>query len=264
MVSLADRLDTQSGIFLLGILPTGSRDPYGLRRSVLGACRILIGMKVRVSLGDLLERAIRSYVDAAIDGTVPPADAKTSLLEFYRGRLQHLGEADGLRQDSVRSALAASMDDPYDARLRMAALDEIRAEPGFEVLAMAHKRIKNILHGRTVSSPDPALLKEDAERALDRSVRSARPAIEAAQARLDHAGALREIARLGGPLDRFFEDVLVMAEDRRLRDNRLGILQSIGALFLRVGDFSEIVVEGETAPPARATRPARRPTEAGR
>ena len=264
VVSLADRLDTQAGIFLLGIVPTGSRDPYGMRRSVLGACRILVGMRVRVSLGDLLERAILSCGQDVIEGSVPPADAKASLLEFYRGRLQHLGEADGLRQDSVRSALAASMDDPYDARLRMAALDGLRAEPGFEALALAHKRIKNILQGQAVTLPDPALLQEDAERSLDRSVRSALPAIEAAQARLDHAGALREIARLGGPLDRFFEEVLVMAEDRRLRDNRLAILRSIGALFLRVGDFSEIVVQGETAAPARAGGAAARPPGSGR
>ncbi len=156
------------------------------------------------------------------------------------------------------------MDDPYDAHLRMAALDGIRAEPGFEALALAHKRIKNILQGQTVTLSDPALLKEDAERALDQSVRSALPAIEAAQERLDHAVALREIARLGGPLDRFFDEVLVMAEDRRLRDNRLAILHSIGSLFLRIGDFSEIVVQRETSPSTRANAKAPRSTESGR
>src|SRR3989442_13948242 len=115
----------------------------------------------------------------------------------------------------------------------MAALDDIRVEPGFEALALAHKRIKNILQDQAATLPDPALLKEDAERALDRSVRSARPAIEAAQARLDHAGALREIARLGGPLDRFFEDVLVMAGDRGLAEHRPGLVQAHRALVLR-------------------------------
>ena len=134
----------------------------------------------------------------------------------------------------------------------------------FEALALAHKRIKNILQDQAATLPDPALLKEDAERALDRSVRSALPAIEAAQARLDHAGALREIARLGGPLDRFFEEVLVMAEDRRLRGNRLAILRSIGSLFLRVGDFSEIIVQPEAVAPARASGAATRPPESRR
>lgn len=265
VVSLADRLDTQAGIFLLGIVPTGSRDPYGLRRSVLGTCRILIEMKVRVSLAGLLEHTLRGYRDAAVDGAVSPADAKASLLEFYRGRLQHLGEAASLRQDSVRAALAASMDDPYDARLRMSALDALRSEPGFEALALAHKRIKNILKDRKAAPYDPALLKDDAERVLDRALKRAVPLIESAQGRLDHLAALREIARLSPALDRFFEEVLVMAEDARLRDNRLGLLQAIAGLFLRVGDFSEIAVEGD--PAARAARPkaaAQSPGEAGR
>ena len=187
----------------------------------------------------------------------------SSLLDFYRGRLQYLGEEDGRRPDTVRSALAASMDDPYDARMRMAALDAVRSEPGFETLARAHKRIKNILQGQDVPAPDPSRLKEDAERDLDRSLRAALPAIAEAQERLDHAAALREIARLAGPLDRFFAEVLVMAEDPLLRASRLGLLKAIAALFVRVGDFSEIVVEQEPTGPAGGAAAASR-REAGR
>ena len=265
VVSLADRLDTQAGIFLLGIVPTGSRDPYGLRRSVLGTCRILIERQVRVSIAGLIDQALGGYRDAAIAGTVPPAEAKASLLEFYRGRLQHLGETASARPDSVRAALAASMDDPYDLMLRMQAIDALRSEPGFAALALAHKRIKNILKERQVPSHDPALLQEEAERALDRALERAVPLIEAAQVRLDHKAALREIARLSPDLDRFFAGVMVMAEDPRLRDNRLGLLRGIAGLFLRVADFSEIAVEAE--PAAGAARPraaALRPGEAGR
>jgi len=264
VVSLADRLDTQAGIFLLGVVPTGSRDPYGLRRSVLGACRILFASKVRMSLRELLRHAIDAYGDSAGKGAVPAEDAMSSLLDFYRGRLQYLGEADGRRPDSVRAALAASMDDPYDARMRMAALDAVRSEPGFETLARAHKRIKNILQGQDVPPADPGRLKEDAERGLDRSLRAALPAIEEAQERLDHAAALREIARLAGPLDRFFAEVLVMAEDPLLRASRLGLLKAIAALFLRVGDFSEIVVELEKTGPTGGGAAVSRVTEAGR
>ncbi len=265
IVTLADRLDTQAGIFLLGLVPTGSRDPYGLRRSVLGVCRILIEHRVRASLSDLIDRALRGYGEEAIGGSVPAPEAKTRLLEFYRGRLQFIGEEAGLRQDSVRAALAASADDPYDARLRMAALDAIREDSGFVALVLAHKRIKNILKDRPASRYEAASLKEDAERALDKALRAAVPAIESAEARSDHLQALREIARLGPLLDRFFNEVLVLAEDTRLRDNRLGLLQSIGRLFLRAGDFSEIVVEGEparTQPPRDMARA--RPGEAGR
>jgi glycyl-tRNA synthetase beta chain len=246
-VTLLDRLDTQAGIFLLGIQPTGSRDPYGLRRSVLGTCRILIENRVRASLGDLLDSTLASYGNDRIEGAVPVGEAKASLLEFYRGRLQFIGEAARLRQDSVRAALAASMDDPYDAWQRMQALDAIREDAGFVSLALAHKRVKNILKDRQASGYDEARLKEEAERALDRALREAAPAMEAAQSRSDHLQALREIARVAPALDRFFNDVMVMVEDSRLRDNRLGLLQALARLFLRVGDFSEIVVAGEPA-----------------
>ncbi len=265
VVSLADRLDSQAGIFLLGIVPTGSRDPYGLRRSVLGTCRILTEMKVRLSLAALIDEALRGYRDAAIEGVVAPETARASLLEFYRGRLQHLGEAASARQDSVRAALGASMDDPYDLMIRTQAIDALRSEPRFEALVLAHKRIKNILKERPVPPHDPALLQEEAERALDRALRKAVPLIETAQGRLDHLAALREIARLSPELDRFFAAVMVMAEDPRLRDNRLGLLRGIAALFLRVADFSEIAVEPEPAAGVARPRPAAPGTrEAGR
>jgi glycyl-tRNA synthetase beta chain len=264
IVSLLDRLDTQAGIFLLGIQPTGSRDPYALRRSVLGTCRILIENKVRVPLQDWIERAVVAYQSDAIEGGVPVPEAKAALIEFYRGRLQFIGEAAGLRQDSVRAALAASMDDPYDARLRMGALDAIREDAGFVSLVLAHKRIKNIIKDRAIGGYDPALLKEEAERALDRALTSTVPAIETAQSRADHLHALREIARLSPALDRFFDEVLVMAEDARLRDNRLGLLATLARLFLRVGDFSEIVVAGEPAAPSRRARAGARPGGAER
>ena len=243
VVSLADRLDTQAGIFLLGIVPTGSRDPYGLRRSVLGTCRILIEMRLHVSLEALIDRALAGYRDSGIEGAVGGDAAKTALLEFYRGRLEHLGEAISPRADSVRAALAAGMDDPFDLRLRVEAIDALRREPGFLTLALAHKRIKNILKDRPVGPPDAALLKDEAERALERALRQALPLIAAAQERADHLAALRAIERLAPHLDRFFTEVLVMADDPRLRDNRMGLLREIGGLLLRVVDFSEMAAE---------------------
>lgn len=247
IVSLADRVDTQAGIFLLGILPTGSRDPYGLRRSVHGVCRVLIESRVSLSLPAMLDLALEGYGDPPIEGAVPREQAKKTLLEFYRGRLQHLGEEASLRHDSVRAALATDPGDPYDAHLRMTALEAIRSDPGFRVLATAHKRIKNILRDQGRCGFDPRRLRDDAERSLHRQLEAALPPIEAAGRRRDYLAALREIARLGPGLDRFFTEVMVMAEEAALRENRLALLESIASLFLRVGDFSEIVLEGEPA-----------------
>jgi glycyl-tRNA synthetase beta chain len=129
----------------------------------------------------------------------------------------------------------------------MIALEAIRSDPGFRALATSHKRIKNILKDQTRGVLDPRRLRDDAERRLHTQLEAALPSIEAAQRGRDYLGALREIARLGPGLDRFFKEVMVMADEPALRENRLALLGSIASLFLRVGDFSEIVLEGEPA-----------------
>jgi glycyl-tRNA synthetase beta chain len=241
VVSLADRLDSQAGIFLLGLVPTGSRDPYALRRSVQGACRILVETGVGLSLRAILLEALRGYDRSRIDGALSEEEALAALLQFYAGRQEYLGTEAGVRPDSVRAALAASSDDPSDARARMMALDTVRDAPGFDDLAVSHKRIKNILKDRKETLPfHPDRLRDDAERALGGRLEAARPEIESARLRRDPGAALRSIAALREPLDRFFQEVMVLAEDRSLRDNRVALLQEIAALFLAVADFSEL------------------------
>jgi glycyl-tRNA synthetase beta chain len=247
IVALADRLDTQAGIFLLGLVPTGSRDPYALRRSVQGACRILIERQVPLSLRAHLGAAIGAY--ASVPGAVPADEALATLLEFYAGRQEYLGVEAGLRLDSVRAALAAGNDDPCDARRRMAALDAFRDTPGFDDLAAAHKRIKNILAGQAAGAPfDPKHLKDPAERALGERLAAARPKIEAAARARDHASALAAMAALREPLDRFFAEVMVLAEEAATRANRVALLAGIAALFMSVADFSEIAADKAPAP----------------
>ena len=247
VVSLADRFDTQAGIFLLGLVPTGSRDPYALRRSVQGTCRILIERNVTLSLAATLAAAIEAY--AGVAGAVPAEQALATLLEFYAGRQEYLGVEAGLRIDSVRAALAAGADDPCDARRRMAAVDAFRATPGFDDLAAAHKRIKNILAGQAAPSPfDPKRLVEPAERALAEKLAAARPRIEAATAARDYGAALGAMAALREPLDRFFAEVMVLAEDPALRANRVALLAGIAALLRGVADLSEIAADKAPAP----------------
>ena len=242
VVSLADRLDTQAGIFLLGLVPTGSRDPYALRRSVQGACRILVERGVRVALPDLLRAAIAAYPSGTIKDAVAPDAALRTLLEFWRGRQEFLAAEAGFPVDVVRAALGAGDGDPADARRRMEAVRDFRKTPGFDDLAAAHKRIRNILAGqKDPEAPfDPAGLKEAAERALADRIREARPLVAAAAGAGDYAAALRAIAALREPVDRFFTDVMVLAEDRGLRRNRVALLRSLQELFLSVADFSEI------------------------
>jgi glycyl-tRNA synthetase beta chain len=242
LLALADRIDTQAGIFLLGLVPTGSRDPYALRRSVQGACRILIERGVRVSLSDTLKRAIDAYAGVAIREAVAPAEALATLLEFWRGRQEFLAAEAGFAVDVVRAALGAGDGDPAEARRRMEAVRAFRPTPGFDDLAAAHKRLRNILAGqKDPAAPfDPAQLKEPAEQGLAQRLGAVRPVVQAAVARGDHAAALGQIASLREPVDRFFGEVMVLAEDPVLRRNRLALLRDLAALFLSVADFSEI------------------------
>ncbi|MEE9292091.1 MAG: glycine--tRNA ligase subunit beta [Acidobacteriota bacterium] len=253
LVSIVDRLDTQAGLFLIGIVPTGSRDPYGLRRSAQGVCRILIESRLHVSLTRLIDCALGSQTpNAGADSVDAAGRARAALIDFYRARLQYLGEEAGLRSDSVRAALATNADDPYESRLRMNALDTIRSEPGFESLALAHKRIKNILKTPPSVALDAARLHERAERDLHADLEAARPTILEGVRRRDYLTTLRGIADLRPALDRFFDEVMVMVEDPAIRENRLALLQTIASLFTQVGDFSEIAVEGDApAPQAR-------------
>jgi glycyl-tRNA synthetase beta chain len=266
VVSLADRLDTQAGIFLLGIVPTGSRDPYALRRSVQGACRILVERGVGLSLRDMLAAAIDGYAGRAIEGAVPPEQALGALLDFWTGRQEYLGIEAGLRADSVRAALAAGADDPHDARLRMKAVDAFRGQAGFDDLAAAHKRIKNILQGQAGTAGfDPALVRDDAERALWSRVDATRPALRQARAGRDHAAALAALAGLREPLDRFFTEVMVLVDDRAVRDNRVALLRDIAALFQGVADVSEIAPRADRdAGPERPGRAAGAQSQTGR
>jgi glycyl-tRNA synthetase beta chain len=246
ILSLADRVDTQAGIFLLGIVPTGSRDPYALRRSVQGACRILIELKVGLSLHALCGEALAGYASARPDGALPDEEARAALLAFWTGRQEFLAVEAGLRPESVRAALGAGADDPYDARRRMEAVDAFRDEAGFADLASAHKRIKNILQGQEVAGAfDPSRLRDDAEHALAERFDAVRAGLGRALEAREYARALGAIATLREPLDRFFTDVMVMAEDRGVRDNRLALIRDIATLINQVADVSAIA-------PARA------------
>lgn len=248
ILSLADRIDTQAGIFLLGMVPSGSSDPYGLRRSVLGTCRILIDRQIHLPLREVLDGAIAAFAgDIAGDG-VSTDRARETLLDFYRARLQFLAAEAGLRLDSARAALAADGEGPFDALQRMRALDAIRRDTDFDDLATAHKRIKKIIQGHGPCALQPEILHESAERELYTALQNERAQIDSAVAERDYLVALRSIARLRPVLDRFFDDVMVMAEDLRLRNNRLALLQQIAALFQKIGDFSEIAVAPDRPP----------------
>jgi glycyl-tRNA synthetase beta chain len=236
-VSLADKLDTIVGLFAAGEKPTGSRDPYGLRRAAQGVMKILADNGSRRPLSDLVDRAATGFEGrSAVDGWREAAFA------FHAEREAHLFERRGYRPDEAR-AVAAHWAQPHLALRRIDALQKSRASADFEALAILVKRINNITRGFQKTAAVAALgagLTEPAERALADEFARRWPAIEAALDAARFADAMREVANLRAPVDRFFTDVMVMAEDPAVRDARLTLLATMRDAILRIADIAQI------------------------
>lgn len=236
LVSLADKVDTICGCFGVGLIPTGTADPYALRRSALGSIAIILERGYELSLPDLIDASLGLLRDKL---TREEAVVRNDVLDFFRGRYVNL-MAGRYPSDVVDSVVAVSFDNLNDAAARMAALTEFRERPDFEPLAVTFKRVCNIVKEGVDIPVNADLFQEDAERELFRAFEAvactAREKIDAK----DFQPALTEIAGLRSPVDTFFDRVMVMAEDERVRSNRLALLTGIARLFGAVADFSRI------------------------
>ena len=245
-VSLADKLDSVVGMFTAGERPTGSRDPLGLRRQAQGAVKILAdlpeltGIDARLTLGPLLERAAEPF------GGV--GDSAAPLHVFMSDRLGYLLEQRGYDVRNVRAVLHGGIErtSPLEARLKLEALAQMSGSEALLGVATLLKRVKNISKG--VGAVDDwaglqARLVEPSEKALWSQVDSRAPGIRQAAARGDYREAFAGIAALQPAVARFFDDVLVMAEDKALREARLGLVAALRDLILGIADISEIVTE---------------------
>lgn len=240
IVSLADRFDSLAGLFRVGLSPTGSRDPYGLRRAGLGAVAIAVGRNWRADWREVARRAHELYEGVPGSG----ADAALAELEkFFAERLRHFLERRGHAYDEVSAVLNVGVWDFADAAERARALSDARRHMDFRSLILAFKRIRNILGDEMPGEPRPDLYREDAEKALGTDFLQARAAIQAFTAERQYREAMETIASISPSLDRFFVEVLVNCPEEDLRRNRLALLASIRQEFGRLADFSEIVVE---------------------
>lgn len=241
-LSLADRLDTIVGCFGNGIQPTGSRDPLALRRLAQGAVKILLELgdrlPPRLSLKRLIEIALEGYPSGSLD-----AGTAAAVYRFLIGRIRFLFEQEGLAYDVLNAVLAVEVKSVRSSFEMAQALSDMRKQEDFEALASAFKRIRNILSKQSeeLAEIDESLLQEPAERSLHSAFRESSPQVEQDLSGGRYAEALSRMARLRGPVDDFFDQVLVMAEDEGLRSNRLRLLHDLSRLFLQAADISEIV-----------------------
>lgn len=236
-VSVADKIDTICGCFGVGLIPTGSADPYALRRSAIGILNILIERGYRLSVPELVEQSLELL---AAKLTRPRDQVQAEVVEFIRLRLVNMLTQRGVPADVVEAVLSARFDDPLDAAARVEALAALKAQAGFEPLAVAFKRVGNIIKGGSDTPLRTELFEAGCERALAAAVAEAGAAVQAALADGDYAAALQAIAALRAPVDAFFEGVMVMDERPDIRGNRLALLTEVGRLFEGIADFSKI------------------------
>jgi glycyl-tRNA synthetase beta chain len=238
LLSVADKLDTIVGCFGVGLIPTGTADPYALRRQTLGVIHIILEKRYLLSLSHLLGRSL-DLLSKRIER--PPREIKTDVLEFFKGRVQNLLNSQGLSPDAVEAALGVGFDDLVDLRERAKSLHSLRSEPDFESLAIAFKRVVNISKSYIPGPVDSQKFENPVEGQLFEAYKKiGKKALEKI-AQKDYPSALRELSPLRGPVDDFFNGVLVMAEDEKIKSNRLSLLGNIAQLFLKIGDFSKIL-----------------------
>jgi glycyl-tRNA synthetase beta chain len=241
ILSLADRFDSLAALFRIGLVPTGSKDPYGLRRAALGAVAIAIGRNWRTDWRPIARKAL-SLLPSDLPG--PGADEVIDELgRFFADRLRSLLERRGYAYDEISAVLNVGVWDFADAADRARALSEARRHMDFKSLILAFKRIRNIVGSDSPGEPRPELYREDAERGLAADFLQARQAIAGFVAERHYREAMETIASIAPSLDRYFVDVLVNCPEEDLRRNRLALLASIQKEFTSLADFSEIVVE---------------------
>ena len=235
-LALADRLDTLVGIFGIGQAPTGNKDPFSLRRAAIGILRLMIETKITLSLAELIQLAAQGYGDKLKDIHKAQGDS----LQFVQGRYRAMYEDQGLSIDVIQAVQALDPASPLDFDSRVKAVSHFKTLPEAKALAAANKRVANILakESNVSGEVDANLLTEQAEKDLYQALQAITPVVTPLLQARDYTPALTELAALRAPIDAFFDGVMVMADDANIRQNRLGLLAQLRALFTSVADIS--------------------------
>jgi len=243
-VAMADKLDSIVGCFAVGLVPTGSSDPYALRRAALGVVKIILDKKLPVSLSQAVGAAAKALHAAPPKKNVS-AKQEAQILDFILDRARYVfRERAGYGYDEVSAVFRSGADDLLDAEKRLTALRTIRKTKNFEPLAVSFKRIRKILEKSNVKSDglaaQPELFESEAERELFAAGRAAAAKVQTEKRAGQYEQALERIAGLRKLIDRFFDEVMVMAENEAVRKNRLALLAELLREFTTVADFSEL------------------------
>jgi glycyl-tRNA synthetase beta chain len=253
IVAIADKADSIAGMFALGLIPSGSKDPFGLRRQANGIVKIVAEHKLPLRFDSLMRDARARYRDSDAEKKFSASgDFEQATREFFRERAEfYLRDTQGFAYDVVNAVLAADAQDIVDAQARAEAVSRVRASDDFASISLAFKRMRNILRQAAQAGKkpapvlDPSTLREEAEKALSAQIPETAVRVDALRAQRNYEAALVEISKLRSLIDHFFDKVMVMVEDELLRANRLALLQTILNKFSTIADFAEIVTEGK-------------------
>ncbi|MEC8489366.1 MAG: glycine--tRNA ligase subunit beta [Pseudomonadota bacterium] len=237
-VALADKLDTLVGIFGIGQLPKGDKDPFALRRAAIGVLRIVTELSLPLDLETLVSKAIDVYGDKLTN-----AETQSQVVDFVLGRFTALLQDQAIAIDVIQAVAARRPTKPADYLARVHAVDKFRALEEAEALAAANKRVANILAKQNVEvtdtvNIDESLLAEEAEKALYVELKAAQKEVDIAVPSQDYTRILTALATLRNVIDNFFDNVMVMADDEAVKNNRLALLSLLRQLFLTIADIS--------------------------
>src|SRR5579872_6119476 len=254
VLSIGDKADTIAGMFSLGLVPSGSKDPFALRRQANGIVKILAEKKLPVRLGQLMRDARAGYQKSEAEKKfVDEQQYDSSVSTFFRERLEfYLRDICGYSYDVVKAVLGANADDVVDAMARAEAVKQVLHMPEFQAIGAACKRMRNILRQAEEKGIAPAVTVEalpdsaEEEKNLITYLSRQGSNVEELRKKRDYVEALRVLSTAREAVDKFFDKVMVMVDDTRVRANRLALLQALLREFSTIADFSEIVSEGKT------------------
>lgn len=244
LLAVADKIDSICGCFRAGLIPTGASDPYALRRQGIGLIQIMLAKGIGLSLSRLIQKSLSLFAE---NEKVDPQQTLERVYTFLRDRMAHQLVEEGLAKDITAAVVSVSIEHVPNVWLRAHALQGLKSQPGFEPLAVTFKRVVNIIRQAAEKDVQPAsggvdknLFQDASENDLFSMYREVRTKVEALLQQGNFNGALQQTATLRPVVDAFFDGVLVLAEDPRLRTNRLAVLGEIATLFNLFADFSKI------------------------
>ena len=240
IIAVADKLDTILGCIGVGLIPSGSEDPYGLRRNALGIIQIFLCWGWQVPLISLIEDGLRSMGSKL---KLEPEAIKKHVLELFSQRYKSHLDAEGFPHDAIDCVLSTGLDSIVDIKAKVVAFSDLKKQPYFEPLAIAFRRVVSILKEGADGQVDPLLLNEPAEKKLfEVYLKLHEPVLRHIQKK-EFDQALEKISEIKPAVDGFFDEVMVMVEDVSLRNNRLYLLHQISSLFTGLADFSRIILK---------------------